>query len=117
MTCASLFLISALFSQMVADTVMQTTASINQSGQNHQGVLMFNQAASDGQQVNARALAAGCGTNAQAAAIITCSASKTTNNPAGIDASASIGGNSFANNQGVVGVNQRRGSGNNGVMQ
>jgi hypothetical protein len=27
---------------------------------------------------------------------------KTTNNPAGIDASASIGGNSFANNRGVV---------------
>jgi hypothetical protein len=33
---------------MVWLTPSMATASINQSGQNHQGVLMFNQAAGDG---------------------------------------------------------------------
>jgi hypothetical protein len=112
----TLFLISALFSQIVmADTIMQATANINQSGQNHQGVLMFNQAAGDGQQqVNTRALAIGSGTNAQAAAAnnVLQSNENVPFNPAGIDASASIGGSSFANSQGVVGVNQGAGSGN-----
>jgi hypothetical protein len=111
-----LFLASVLCSQLLlAETVMQATANLNQSGQNHQGVLMINQAAGDDQQqVNARAIAVGSGANAPAMATTSVrqSASNFPVNPAGIDASASIGGSSFANSQGVVGINQGAGSGN-----
>jgi hypothetical protein len=112
----TLFLASALCSQILqAETVMQATASINQSGQNHQGVLMINQAAGDGQQqANVRALAIGSAANAQAmaAANVRQSNENLPVNSAAIDASASIGGSSFANSRGVVGINQGAGSGN-----
>lgn len=112
----TIFLASALCSQiLLAETLMQATANINQSGQNHQGVLMINQAAGDGQQqANARALAIGSTADAPAAAatkVRQINASLPVN-PAGIDANASIAGSSFANSQGVVGVNQGAGSGN-----
>lgn len=112
----TLFLASALCSQLLlAEPAMQATASLNQSGQNHQGVLMINQAAGDAQQqANARAIAIGSGVNAQATA--TTNVKQNTDhlpiNPAGIVASASIGGSSFANSNGVVGINQGAGSGN-----
>lgn len=112
----TLFLASALCSQLLlAEPVMQATASLNQSGQNHQGVLMINQAAGDAhQQVNARSIAIGSGANAHATA--TTNVKQNTDhlpiNPAGMVASASIGGSSFANSNGVVGINQGAGSGN-----
>ena len=112
----TLFLASALCSQLLlAETAMQATANIDQSGQNHQGVLMLNQAAGDDQQqANVRAIAIGSGANAQATA--TANVRQNTDNslvnPAGIDARATIGGSSFANSRGVVGVNQGAGSGN-----
>ncbi|MBU0806557.1 adhesin [Pseudomonas spirodelae] len=112
----TLFLASALCSQLLlAEPAMQATASLNQSGQNHQGVLMINQAAGDAQQqANARAIAIGSGVNAQATA--TTNVKQNTDhlpiNPPGMVASASIGGSSFANSNGVVGINQGAGSGN-----
>ena len=112
----TLFLASALCSQLLlAETAMQATASIDQSGQNHQGVLMLNQAAGDDQQqANVRAIAIGSGANAQATATINVrqNADNSPVNPAGIDARATIGGSSVANSRGVVGVNQGAGSGN-----
>lgn len=112
----TLLLASALCSQIVlADTVMQATASINQSGQSHQGVLMLNQASGDDQQqVNARAIAIGSGANAQASATINVQqgADNYPINPAGVKALASIDGSSFSNSRGVVGINQGAGSGN-----
>lgn len=112
----TLFLASALCSQLLlAEPVMQATASLNRSGQSYQGVLMINQAAGDAQQqVNARAIAIGSGANAHATA--TTNVKQNTDhlpiNPAGMVASASIGGSSFANSNGVVGINQGAGSGN-----
>lgn len=112
----TLFLTSVIFSHvLLAETVMQATASINQSGQNHRGVVMINQAAGDGQQqANARALAIGSSAGSQVTAATHVLQSNETlpGNPATIDASASIGGSSFANSQGVVGINQGAGSGN-----
>ncbi|WP_298182713.1 adhesin [uncultured Pseudomonas sp.] len=112
----SLLLASVLCSQIVlADTVMQATTSINQSGQSHQGVLMLNQASGDGQQqVNARAIAIGSGASAQASATITVQQGADNHpvNPAGVKARASIDGSSFSNSRGVVGINQGAGSGN-----
>ncbi|MGE6790634.1 adhesin [Pseudomonas guineae] len=112
----TLFLASALCSQLLlAEPAMHATASLDQSGQNHQGVLMINQAAGDDQQqANARALAIGSRANAQATAAINVrqSTDNLATNPAGIIASASIGGSSFANSRGVVGINQGAGSSN-----
>ncbi len=112
----TLLLVSALCSQMLlADNVIQAAANINQSGQNHQGVLMINQAAGDGQQqANVRALAIGSSTNAQASAATNVwqSSKDLPANPPGIDASANIGGGSFTSSQGVLGINQGVGSGN-----
>ena len=112
----TLFLASALCSQLLlAETAMQATANIDQSGQNHQGMLMLNQAAGDDQQqANVRAIAIGSGANAQATA--TANVRQNTDNslvnPAGIDARATLGGSSCANSRGVVVVNQGAGSGN-----
>lgn len=112
----TLFIASALCSQLLlAEPVMQATASLNRSGQSYQGVLMINQAAGDAQQqVNARAIAIGSGANAHATA--TTNVKQNTDhlpiNPVGMVASASIGGSSFANSNGVVGINQGAGSGN-----
>ena len=117
----TLFLASAFCSHilgsqtLLAETVMQAGASINQSGQNFQGNMMVNQAAGDNQQqANARALAVGSGANAQAATATNVLQNNQNSpaDPAGIDASASIGGSSFANSQGVLGINQGAGSGN-----
>ena len=112
----TVLLVSALCSQLaLAETVMQANASIDQSGQSHRGVLMINQAAGDGQQqANARAIAIGSSATAQATAAthVLQSSENPLINPAEIDASASIGGSSFANTLGVVGINQGAGSGN-----
>ena len=107
----ALFLVSALCSQMLlAEPAMQASASIQQSAQGYQGNLMLNQAAGDAQQqANARAIAigrqAGAGTQVR-------QYNQQNADPAAIDATAHIGGSSFAGNQGVTGVNQGAGSGN-----
>jgi hypothetical protein len=107
----TLFFVITLCSQMVlAEAFVQADASINQSGQNYQGNLMFNQAAGDAQQqANARAIAAG--RNAAAQTNVN-QANDITANPADINASAAISGSSFARSQGIVGINQGAGRGN-----
>ena len=130
----ALFLVSALCSQMLlAEPAMQASASIQQSAQGYQGNLMLNQAAGDAQQqANARAIAIGRQAGVPGAQLsasydaakqsITLTARPGTwttlpqiqglADPAAIDATAHIGGSSFAGNQGVTGVNQGAGSGN-----
>jgi hypothetical protein len=107
----TLFLVSALCSQMLlAEPAMQASASIQQSAQGYQGNLMLNQAAGDAQQqANARAIAIGrqAGAETQVRQY-----NQQNADPAAIDATAHIGGSSFAGNQGVTGVNQGAGSGN-----
>jgi hypothetical protein len=107
----ALFLVSALCSQMLlAEPAMQASASIQQSAQGYQGNLMLNQAAGDAQQqANARAIAIGrqAGAETQVRQY-----NQQNADPAAIDATAHIGGSSFAGNQGVTGVNQGAGSGN-----
>lgn len=107
----TLFLVSALCSQMLlAEPAMQASASIQQSAEGYQGNLMLNQAAGDAQQqANARAIAIGrqAGAETQVRQYNQQNADPTT-----IDATAHIGGSSFAGNQGVTGVNQGAGSGN-----
>ena len=71
---------------------------------------MLNQAAGDAQQqANARAIAIGKQASAQTSVI---QSNDQTSNPADVNASASIAGSSFAGSQGVVGINQGAGSGN-----
>lgn len=107
----TLFLVSALCSQMLlAEPAMQASASIQQSAEGYQGNLMLNQAAGDAQQqANARAIAIGrqAGAETQVRQY-----NQQNADPAAIDATAHIGGSSFAGNQGVTGVNQGAGSGN-----
>jgi hypothetical protein len=107
----ALFLVSALCSQMLlAEPAMQASASIQQSAEGYQGNLMLNQAAGDAQQqANARAIAIGrqAGAETQVRQY-----NQQNADPATIDATAHIGGSSFAGNQGVTGVNQGAGSGN-----
>lgn len=107
----TLFLVSALCSQMLlAEPAMQASARIQQSAEGYQGNLMLNQAAGDAQQqANARAIAIGrqAGAETQVRQY-----NQQNADPAAIDATAHIGGSSFAGNQGVTGVNQGAGSGN-----
>ena len=107
----TVFILSALCSQMLlAEPGMQANASVSQSGQSARGNLMLNQAAGDNQQqANARALAIGEHASAQTNVS---QSNDQSSNPAEIQASASIGGSSFARSQGITGVNQGAGSGN-----
>ena len=107
----ALFLVSALCSQMLlAEPAMQASASIQQSAEGYQGNLMLNQAAGDTQQqANARAIAIGRQASAETQVR---QYNQQNADPAAIDATAHIGGSSFAGNQGVTGVNQGAGSGN-----
>jgi len=107
----TLFLVSALCSQrLLAEPAMQADASINRSGQNFQGNLMFNQAAGDAQQqANARAIAIG---NQSAAQTYVQQSNDQIANPTQVNAAAHIGGSSFAGSQGIVGINQGAGGGN-----
>jgi len=95
---------------LLAEPAMQASASIQQSAEGYQGNLMLNQAAGDAQQqANARAIAIGrqAGAETQVRQY-----NQQNADPATIDATAHIGGSSFAGNQGVTGVNQGAGSGN-----
>ncbi|MGF6553886.1 hypothetical protein ABIA48_000266 [Pseudomonas sp. S30_BP2TU TE3576] len=85
------------------------TATIHDSGTQYRGNFNVNQAAGDQQQqVNVRALA--IGTEADA----TTSVKQTITTPANpsMDSTANIGGTSFSNGIGVLGVNQGAGTNN-----
>lgn len=85
------------------------SATIQSSGAQYSGNLGVNQAAGDqSQQTNARAIA--IGNNASATTIV----NQNINTPADprMNATASIGGNSFSNGSGVLGVNQSAGANN-----
>lgn len=94
-----------------APTVQQATARIDNSGQAHQGNLMFNQAAGqEHQQVNARAIANNAKTHASTR--VEQRQNQALDTDQSISASASIGGPSFSQSNGVLGVNQSAGRGN-----
>lgn len=83
-------------------------ADIDNSGSQYQGNLTVNQAAGDQQQqANARAIAIGHGASATTQIR---QALGTPSSPL-MDATSSIGGNSFSNGNGALGVNQSAGAG------
>ena len=95
----------------MADSGVNTVnnANLDNSGANYKGNMMMNQAAGDQQQqINSRAIA--IGTEASA----TGSLSQKITRPAdrSMNATSSIGGSSFSNGNGVLGVNQSAGANN-----
>lgn len=88
---------------------VQDTATLSNSGARYTGNLNINQAAGDQQQqTNARAIA--IGTNASASTSVT--QKITTPADRSVNASSTIGGNSFSNGNGALGVNQSSGANN-----
>lgn len=89
----------------------ETAVHIRDSGQNYSGQLLLNQAAGHShQQVNARAIALGSG--AQAVLEIEQQREPMAPPATGMDASAHIAGAAFSQGQGVLGINQSAGLGN-----
>lgn len=85
---------------------VQDTATLVNSGSSYNGNLNINQAAGDQQQqTNVRAIA--IGTNAKASTSVT--QKLTTPADRSVNASSTIGGNSFSNGSGALGVNQSSG--------
>jgi hypothetical protein len=85
------------------------TASIQDSGTQYRGNFNVNQAAGDQQQqANVRAIAIGT----QAGATTSVQQKITTPANPSMDATANIGGTSFSNGNGVLGVNQGAGANN-----
>ncbi|MQA54097.1 adhesin [Pseudomonas piscis] len=88
---------------------VQDTAIISNSGAGYKGNLNINQAAGDQQQqTNVRAIA--IGTNASASTNV--NQKITTPADRSVNASSTIGGNSFSNGNGALGVNQSSGANN-----
>ncbi|MBB1612376.1 adhesin [Pseudomonas protegens] len=88
---------------------VQDTATLVNSGSSYNGNLNINQAAGDQQQqTNVRAIA--IGTNAKASTSVT--QKLTTPADRSVNASSTIGGNSFSNGSGALGVNQSSGANN-----
>ena len=110
MTAYSLpVLIAALLASSSVLAASDNNAEINNSGANYHGNVTINQAAGDQQQqVNIRAIA--IGTEAKASTSVT----QKLNTPAdpSLDARAAIGGISFSNGSGVIGINQSAGANN-----
>ena len=110
MTAYSLpVLIAALLASSSVLAASDNNAEINNTGANYHGNVTINQAAGDQQQqVNIRAIA--IGTEAKASTSVT----QKLNTPAdaSLDARAAIGGNSFSNGSGVIGINQSAGANN-----
>ena len=93
----------------MADTSapVQNNASIHNAGAQYNGILGINQAAGDkSQQANVRAIATGGSATTRVDQNIDTPANPSTN------ASATIGGNAFSHGNGVLGVNQSAGAGN-----
>jgi hypothetical protein len=106
-------LLLALFgcTSVMADPGVKTinTADIQDSGTQYRGNFNVNQAAGDQQQqTNVRAIAIGTGAGA------TTLVNQRLNTPANpsMNATATIGGTSFSNGNGVLGVNQSAGANN-----
>lgn len=90
---------------------MAASADIQASARGYDGMVMVNQAAGVGQQqANARALAAGSHSGAQIR--VDQSQDLAGSDLRALDASAHIGGASFSQGHGVLGVNQSAGIGN-----
>lgn len=108
----SLLLIALLTcTSAMADSASQvtSTSTIQSSGVGYSGNLNINQAAGDQQQqTNVRAIA--IGTNAGASTSV--NQKLTTPADRSINASSTIGGNSFSNGSGALGVNQSSGANN-----
>ncbi len=108
----SLLLIALLTcTSAMADSASQvtSTSTIQNSGAGYTGNLTINQAAGDQQQqTNVRAIA--IGTNASASTSV--NQKLTTPADRSINASSTIGGNSFSNGSGALGVNQSSGANN-----
>lgn len=86
-------------------------ADIQSSGQGYNGVVMLNQSAGiDQQQANAGVLSAGSQSQGQIS--ITQTRDTIADQPLGIDASARISGDAFSQGNGVLGINQSAGIGN-----
>ena len=95
----------------MADSAVNTVnnATLHNSGANYKGNLMMNQAAGDQQQqINSRAIAIG----SEASATGSITQKITTPADRSMNASSSIGGNSFSNGNGALGVNQSAGANN-----
>ena len=106
--CRLPLLIAAL---VASSTILAAAdnATIDNSGAGYHGNVTVNQASGDQQQqVNVRAVAIGT------AAKATTSVSQKLNTPGdpSLNARASIGGNSFSNGSGVIGINQSAGANN-----
>ena len=102
-------LIATLLATSSAFAASDNNATINDSGANYHGNVSLNQAAGDQQQqANIRAIA--IGTEARATTAVT----QKLNTPAApsLNARATIGGNSFSNGSGVIGINQSAGANN-----
>ena len=95
----------------MADSAVNTVnnATLDNSGANYKGNLMMNQAAGDQQQqINNRAIA--IGSEASATGSITQKITPPADRS--MNATSSIGGNSFSNGNGALGVNQSAGANN-----
>ncbi|PWB34178.1 adhesin [Pseudomonas sp. SDI] len=107
MTRSLLFLALCSCSAAFAASPVSDTASIDSSAQAYKGNLSINQAAGDGQQQNnSRAIAIGHEAKA------TTHIQQRIDTPAStaVDARATIGGSSFSNGSGMIGINQSAGA-------
>ena len=107
--CRLSVLIAAFLATSSVLAASNNNATINDSGANYHGNVSLNQASGDQQQqVNIRAIA--IGTEART----TTSVTQKLNTPAdpSLNARATIGGNSFSNGSGVIGINQSAGANN-----
>ncbi|CAI8789961.1 Adhesin [Pseudomonas sp. IT-347P] len=96
-------------SSAMADTSAVNTANLQDSGMQYRGNFNVNQAAGDQmQQANTKAIAIGTDSHATTRVI------QKIDTPAdrSMNASANIGGNSFSNGNGILGVNQGAGANN-----
>ena len=107
--CRLSVLIAAFLATSSVLAASNNNATINDSGATYHGNVSLNQASGDQQQqVNIRAIA--IGTEART----TTSVTQKLNTPAdpSLNARATIGGNSFSNGSGVIGINQSAGANN-----
>ncbi|ASC85365.1 adhesin [Pseudomonas fragi] len=107
--CRLPLLIAALVATSSALAASDNNATIDNSGAGYHGNVTVNQASGDQQQqVNVRAVAIGTAAKATTAV----SQKITTATDPSLNARASIGGNSFSNGSGVIGINQSAGANN-----
>lgn len=107
--CRLPVLIAALIATSSALAASDNNATIDNSGAGYHGNVTLNQSAGDQQQqVNVRAVAIGTAAKASTAV----SQKITTAADPALNARAAIGGNSFSNGSGAIGINQSAGANN-----